>query len=133
MAELVASARRLSPAGNHPPLAGSGLPPGPSTPADETGRALAPLQLKGLDMGELVACARRSRAVGWFAGRSSQPSALAGSGSRQDALVASARRLSPAGNHPPLAGSGLPPGPSTPADETGRALAPLQLRRIWNG
>ena len=38
------------------------------------------------------------------------------------ALVASPRRLPPAGNHPPLAGSGLPPGPSTPADETGRAL-----------
>jgi len=54
-------------------------------------------------------------------------------GGRQDALVASARRLPPAGNHPPLAGSGLPPDPSTPADETGRALAPLQLKGVEHG
>jgi hypothetical protein len=84
-------------------------------------------------MAELVASARRSRVLGRFAGRSSQPFALAGSGSRQDALVASARRLPPAGNHPPLAGSGLPPDPSTPADETGRALAPLQLKEVEHG
>jgi hypothetical protein len=51
MAELVASSRRLSPAGNHPPLAGSGLPPGPSKPAGEPGRVLAPLQLKGVEDG----------------------------------------------------------------------------------
>ena len=38
-------------------------------------------------MGELVA-SLRSDALGRFAGRSSQPSALAGSGCRQDALVA---------------------------------------------
>ena len=77
-------------------------------------------------MGELVAAVlHRSRALGRFASRSSQPSALAGSGSRQDALVASARRLPPAGNHPP--------GPSKPAAEAGRALAPLQLKGFEHG
>jgi len=83
-------------------------------------------------MTELVTPLRLG-ALGRFAGRSSQPSALAGSGSRQDALIASARRLSPAGNHPPLAGSGLPPGPSKPPDETGQALTPLQLKGVRHG
>jgi hypothetical protein len=83
-------------------------------------------------MDELVALFRPG-ALDRVPGRSSQPSALAGSGSRQDALVARPRRLLPSGNHPPLASSRLPPGPSKPEGKTGRALAPLQLKEVNNG